>query len=130
MILRALSMLPCLSKEQAASTSVETLPGTMFRISLPNWTRRKSKVCSTCSSVLALLLAVGDGIVHELRVLGLLGCGEDQRRVGGGILRLVLADGGKVTAVTDDSGAGGLQLVERGRHDCGIDQGLVVFEDV
>lgn len=52
--------------------------------------------------VLALLLAVGDGTVHELRVLGLLGCGEDQRWVGGGILRLVLANGGEVTAVTDD----------------------------
>ena len=53
--------------------------------------------------VLALLLAVGNGIVHKFRVLGLLGCGEDQRRVGGGILRLVLANGGEVTAVTDDS---------------------------
>ena len=113
--------------------------------------------------VLALLLAVGDRSVHELRVLGLLGCGEDQGWVGGGILRLVLANGGEVTAVTDDSlesssvskmpdrafkgrggyrqplivrqadvtyGAGGLQLVKRGRHGCGDGQVLVVCEGV
>lgn len=41
------------SKEKRASTSVETLPGTMFRISLPNWTRRLSSVASTWSSMLS-----------------------------------------------------------------------------
>jgi hypothetical protein len=99
----------------------------------------------------AVLLAVGDSIVDELGVLGLLGGGEDEGRVGGGILRLVLANGGEVTGVahdglprrelsvfvlvvkgSDDSavmiarvnssigtyGAGVLELVERGRHDC------------
>lgn len=43
--------------------------------------------------VAALLLAVLDGNINELGVLGLLGGGEDQRRVGGGILWLVLANG-------------------------------------
>ena len=52
--------------------------------------------------VLAVLLAVGDSIVDELGVLGLLGGGEDEGRVGGGILRLVLANGGEVTGVADD----------------------------
>ena len=40
-----------------------------------------------------LLLAVRDSGVHELGVLGLLGGSQDQGRVGGGILRLVLANG-------------------------------------
>jgi hypothetical protein len=53
--------------------------------------------------VLAVLLSVLNGIVNELGVLGLLCGGEDQGRVGGGILRLVLVDGSKVTRVTDDS---------------------------
>jgi hypothetical protein len=51
---------------------------------------------------LAVLHTVGDGIVDELGVLGLLGSGEDEGGVGGGILRLVLANGGKVTGVADD----------------------------
>ena len=54
------------------------------------------------SDVLAVLLAVGDSLVDELGVLGLLGSGEDEGRVGGGILRLVLANGGEVTGVADD----------------------------
>ena len=53
--------------------------------------------------ILAMLLAVGDGLVDELGVLGLLRRGEDEGRVGGGILRLVLANGGEVTRVADDS---------------------------
>lgn len=38
-------------KEKRASTSVETLPGTIWRISLPNWTRRLSRVTSTWFSM-------------------------------------------------------------------------------
>lgn len=52
--------------------------------------------------VLAVLLAVRDSLVDELGVLGLLGSGEDEGRVGGGILGLVLANGGEVTRVADD----------------------------
>lgn len=43
--------------------------------------------------VATLLLAVGDGSIYQLGVLGLLGGGQDERRVGGGILGLVLANG-------------------------------------
>lgn len=39
-----------------------------------------------------VLLAVSDGHIHKLGVLRLLGRSEDQGGVGGGILRLVLAD--------------------------------------
>ena len=52
--------------------------------------------------LLAVLLAVGDSLVDELGVLGLLRRGEDEGGVGGGILRLVLANGGEVTGVADD----------------------------
>ena len=50
----------------------------------------------------AVLLAVLDSLINELRILGLLGRSEDERRVGGGVLRLVLLDGGEVTGVSDD----------------------------
>jgi len=53
MMRRALLTEAFVSKEKRASTSVETLPGTMFRISLPNWTRRLSSVASTWSSMLS-----------------------------------------------------------------------------
>jgi hypothetical protein len=49
-----------------------------------------------------VLLAILDGGVDELRVLGLLGRGEDERGVRGRILRLVLVDGRKVARVADD----------------------------
>lgn len=41
---------------------------------------------------LALGLAVGNGGVDQGGILGLLGSGQDQGGVGGGILGLVLAD--------------------------------------
>ena len=50
----------------------------------------------------ALLLAVGDGIVDQAGVVGFLGGGEDQGRVGGCVLRLVLLDGGEVAGVGND----------------------------
>ena len=49
MMCRALSTLFSVEKENLASTSVETFPGTIFRISVPNCTRRLSNVASTCS---------------------------------------------------------------------------------
>ena len=53
MMRRALLTEAFVSKEKRASTSVETLPGTTFRISFPNWTRRLSNVASTWSSMLS-----------------------------------------------------------------------------
>ena len=50
MMCRALSTEPLVSKENRASTSVETFPGTIFKISLPNSTKRRSRVASTFSS--------------------------------------------------------------------------------
>jgi hypothetical protein len=58
---------------------------------------------------LAVLDTVCDSIVNELGVLGLLGGGEDEGRVGGGVLGLVLANGGEVTRVADD----GLWIAEK-----------------
>lgn len=43
--------------------------------------------------VLAVSLAVLDSGVNQLGVFGLLGCGEDEGGVGGGILGLVFANG-------------------------------------
>ena len=44
---RALATDSSVEKEKRASTSVETLPGTIWRISLPNCTSRLSRVVST-----------------------------------------------------------------------------------
>jgi len=52
--------------------------------------------------VLAVLAAVGDSGVNQLGVLGLFRGSENQGRVGGGILWLVLGDGCKVARVADD----------------------------
>lgn len=84
--------------ENLASTSVETRPGMILRISLPNSTRRRSMAFSACSSRSlqrasaeptrlsntnttirhppALALAELDGGVDELLVCGELGRGE------------------------------------------------------
>jgi hypothetical protein len=43
--------------------------------------------------VATLLLAVLDGNVHQLGVFGLLGGSQDEGRVGGSILGLVLGNG-------------------------------------
>jgi hypothetical protein len=55
-----------------------------------------------CVYVLAMLLAVRNSGIDQLRVLGLLRGSEDERGVCGRILRLVLVDGRKVTGVADD----------------------------
>lgn len=48
-------------------------------------------------NIAALLLAVSDSSIDEFGVLGLLGGSQDQGRVGGSILGLVLGDGSEVT---------------------------------
>jgi len=52
--------------------------------------------------VLSVLLSILDGCVDQLCVLWHLGRGENERRVGGGILGLVLGDRAEVSRVTDD----------------------------
>lgn len=47
----AFSTLAFSSNENLASTSVDTFPGTMFKISLPNCTSKLSSVASTWSSM-------------------------------------------------------------------------------
>lgn len=44
-----------------------------------------------------MALAVLNSDVNQLGVFGLLGCGEDERWVGGGILGLVFANGCKIS---------------------------------
>jgi hypothetical protein len=51
MICSAFSTLALVSNENLASTSVDTLPGTIFKISLPNCVNKLSSVASTCSSM-------------------------------------------------------------------------------
>lgn len=51
MMRRAFSTLCSMLKLKRASTSVDTFPGTIFRISLPNCTSKLSRVASTCSSM-------------------------------------------------------------------------------
>ena len=49
-----------------------------------------------------MLLAVLDSLVDQGGIFGFLGGGKDEGRIGGGVLRLVLANGGKVTGVADN----------------------------
>jgi hypothetical protein len=53
----------------------------------------KRSVDLLIETTFAVLLGVLDGVVHQLGILCLLGGSEDERRVGGGILWLVLSDG-------------------------------------
>jgi len=66
--------------------------------------------------VSAVFLSVSNGGIDQMSVFWLLGSSEDERWVGGGILWLVLGDSSEVTAVTDNSSASLLQLLERGNH--------------
>jgi hypothetical protein len=98
------------SKENRASTSVDTLPGTILRISLPNATRSRSNVASTLSSrslpyrifsmlwscvgiVSYMIFAIVHSFVDQLCVLWFLRSGKDEGRVGGSILGLVFCNG-------------------------------------
>ena len=118
----ALSMEACLSNENLASTSVETFPGTMARISLPNSTKSLSRAASTCSSIdlpctesqnatqsikidTYMLLAILDGNIHQLGIFWLLRRGEDERWVCGSILWLVFCDGCEMLELYDFVGA-------------------------
>ena len=145
---------PSTSNEKRASTSVDTLPGTILRISLPNSTSKRSRVESTFSSMLLpcsddirqpstsgregggisedtlvrshgitdMVFPIGNSYVHQLSIFLFLACGEDQAGVRGSILRLVFADGSKITRVTDNRGSGSFELFKRGSHGDGRDE--------
>lgn len=75
--------------------------------------------------VFAVVLAVLYRRVHELAILGLFRGGEDQGRVGGSILRLVLVDGREVAGVADDGlsrGRGCQQVCVRSDSSRGLDR--------
>ena len=141
-------MEPWISKEKRASTSVETLPGTICRISLPNSTSRRSRVestfssmslpCDQCQSAFVdggrliapahMVFSVCDSDIHQLSILRLLRRSQNERWVGGGILRLIFANSSKVARITHDGSAFGLQLLQRRGHDCFRVRGVVVGE--
>lgn len=73
---------------------------------------------------LALLLTVGNSGVDEGGVLGLLGSGQDQGGVGGGILGLVLADGCD-TLLADLARPSILLILSRGQHQPELHTGKV-----
>jgi hypothetical protein len=52
---------------------------------------------------LALGLTLRNGSIDQAGILGLLGSSKDERGVGGGILRLILVNGGEVTGVANDN---------------------------
>lgn len=68
----ALSTDACVSNENLASTSVETFPGTIFRISEPKATSSRSRAASTWSSIplpcAAVSMVWSSVHVHCLRV--------------------------------------------------------------
>lgn len=53
--------------------------------------------------VLAVTLAIRDGFVDELCILWLFRRSENEGRVGGGILRLVLVDCCEITGIADNN---------------------------
>ena len=58
-----------LSKENRASTSVDTLPGTMFRISFPNATSNRSRAESTWLSKVSPYFSQSASMTNEAGVV-------------------------------------------------------------
>ena len=101
--LRALARVPSVSKAEPASTSVETRPGTILRISQPKVTKSLS-MNATGASGWSPGECEGEveRLVYQVLVVRLLGRLEEQGRVGGRVLRLVLGDGFEVARVGHD----------------------------
>ena len=59
-----------------------------------------------------MVLAVGDGDIHQLGIFWLFRSSEDKRGIGCSILGFVFANGCKVARVADDCGARCLQLFQ------------------
>jgi hypothetical protein len=79
----------------------------LARHNLQNLTAELHKQVVKCGidlliNVLAVLLSILAGVVDQLRILRLLRGREDERRVGRGILRLVLVDRCEVARVADN----------------------------
>ena len=63
-----------------------------------------------------MIFSVGDSYVNELCVFRLFAGREDEGGICGGILRLVLPNSSKITAVTDNGRARSFQLIKRRSH--------------
>ena len=109
---------PSVSKLRRASTSVETRPGTIFRISLPKLTARSihERFGARRSRRRRARSAVLQRRLDERPVLRLLRRLEQQRRIGRRVLRPVLGDGLDVAGVGHDGGVA-LERVEQGHRD-------------
>jgi hypothetical protein len=99
------------SKDIFASVSVETRPGTIFRISGAEQDQQVVENARQQFLAAGLRLVVGDGLVHEKLILRHLRGLEDERRIGGGVARRELFERGEVAGVGDDGGEL-LELIE------------------
>ena len=73
-----------------------------------------------------MIFAIFDSNVHQLGILWFFGRSEDEGRICGCILWLVLSNGSKVARVAHDCGTGGFQLFKRASHDVGLFVRVVV----
>ena len=106
--------LPAVSKLSRASTSVETRPGTIFRISRPKFTASRSMNASVrFDSAHAGAIGVRERRFDERPVLRLLRRLQQQRRIGRRILRPELPHRLDVAGIGDDGGHA-LQGIEKG----------------
>ena len=101
---------PSVSNDRRASTSVDTRPGTIFRISVPNAISNWSMICADRLRRVRL-----DGLFEQRLVVVFLHGLQDQRRIGGRVLRLVLGELLEVAGIGHDGGVL-LELVECGCH--------------
>ncbi len=69
-----------------------------------------------------MFLAIRNGGIDQFGIFRFLRGGQDEGRIGGGILGLVFPYCRKIPRVTDDGGAGGFQLIERVGHGGWIDE--------
>ena len=95
---RPLAMVASVSKERRASVSVETRPGTILRISRPNATSRRSMMSPVEPP------EVAHRLFQQRPVFRLLHGLQDQRRIGGRILRRIGFDRLEVAGVGHDGG--------------------------
>ena len=129
---RAFAIVASRSKLSRASTSVETRPGTIFRISMPKLTASRSMNASVrfASPTAGCAIGIRQRRFDERAVLRLLRRLQQQRRVGRRVLRPELAHRLDVAGIGNDGGEL-LERVEQGHANritevTGTDE---VFED-